>query len=53
MNIQTRRLALRPFQVNDNAALFEIQSNAGAMRFTNTAPSIKACRERRLKQVTH
>jgi [ribosomal protein S5]-alanine N-acetyltransferase len=46
--ILTSRLILRPFLLDDVAALFEIQGDAVAMKFTYVAPTIEACRERLL-----
>jgi [ribosomal protein S5]-alanine N-acetyltransferase len=44
--LQTAHLVLRPFVLDDVPALYEIQGNPAAMRFTYVAPSIEACRAR-------
>jgi [ribosomal protein S5]-alanine N-acetyltransferase len=44
----TARLDLRPFVAEDAHALFEIQRDASAMRFTHVADSLEACTVRML-----
>ena len=44
--IETPRLLLRPLRDDDIGALFEIQGDPQAMRFTYVAPSLEGCARR-------